>query len=327
MVLTHLILILNVIYVTGDCIGGLCSNNTCDWGFYNTTGDAPCEICNKLREQYHAENCCRQNSYVSTPHYNHLLANGSYQIVYTPPRDICQHLWVEWGKCPPICDNILPGEYCSWNIDCKETHQCLTSYCCVVKDTNCNSCANATGYCASCIEPMAFNVTGNLTCWYCPSYAYSSNNLCHTYTNCTSGWYMSFNGSVTSDRNCTEVPYGYYTNDTNVEVPVQWSTCTSGWASTLPNSTHDVQCSTHSVCTIDEFATPGNSTHDTVCFDRTICSPGTYVIDNGNTTADRVCSACDNGFTNASNLEACIAHGVCTAYEFIGNSTHDSVCV
>ena len=139
------------------CTDTLCSNNTCVYGYYNNTQD--CVICSTLRNQYNAERCCDRYSVTSSP-FSELIIDsiyvndtGTVLIRYTPPRDICHHLWTEWGKCPEICDNILPGGYCTMNIDCKDTNECK-DFCCYIRDEHCLSCANETGYCAQCKEGL-----------------------------------------------------------------------------------------------------------------------------------------------------------------------------
>ena len=258
----------NVTNVT--CSNGLCSNNTCSWGYYNTTYE--CSICNKLRDQYREESCCHLYSNIPNPSSEEYIVNSTYEndtgtvlIKYTPPRPICHHLWTEWGKCPPICDNIPSGDYCSMDIDCKNSNLCLNNFCCAIRYDNCNSCANGTGYCDSCMIGMAFNATGNSKCGYCPSWTYTTDNACHPYSNCTEGFYIAINATLTNDRECSAVAHGYFTNQTNAFVPMPWSTCSnSTWSYFSGNSTHDLVCKNHTVCE-NQTISQGNLTHDTVC--------------------------------------------------------------
>jgi hypothetical protein len=324
-----------------SCVNGMCSNNTCAWGFYNTTYNE-CRICNKLRTQYNDEACCHVYSDYPNPSTSVVIVNSTFEndtgtvmVLYTPPRPICQHLWEQWGKCPPICDNIPPGEYCSMDIDCKDSTLCLYNTCCVVKYENCVSCSNGTGYCNTCKQGMAFNASGDLKCGYCPSWTYTTNNLCHLFTNCSSGFYVTLNGTLTSDRECTVVPSGYFSNGTNVVEPTKWSNCSSinnTWASFVGNSTHDVVCTNHSVCNSSQLiGNYGNASHDTNCSNKQTCPPGTYISDNGDSTTDRTCTLCVVGtFTDENNQLSCSPHKICgtgESYIFYGGYMHDSQCV
>ncbi len=331
-----LVILLSFSIAHGTCIDGTCSNDTCAWGFYNTTYNE-CRICSKLRDQYHAESCCHIYSDMPNPSTKITIVNSTFEndtgtvmIRYTPPRAICQHLWEEWGKCH-VCDNILPGEYCSMDIDCKNSNLCLDNTCCVVNYENCLSCSNGTGFCNTCKQGMAFNASGDLKCGYCPPWTYTTNNLCHLFTNCTSGYYVTQNGTVVSDRECSPVPDGYFSNGTNVQ-PVKWRNCTiNTWASFIGNSTHNVQCTNHTVCTDQLIQTVGNATHDTQCSDKQTCPMGTYISDNGNFSTDRTCSLCAQGtFTDQNNQLSCAPHKVCSvgeSYIFYGSYSVDAQCV
>ena len=327
------------------CDNGLCSNNTCEWGFYNTTdsviGLELCSPCNYLREQYQNERCCYLTK-ISTPETSMTIINSTfendtdtYKIEYTPPREICQHLWVEWGKCPPICDSIPSGEHCSMNIDCKNTNQCLDNVCCVLKYENCLSCAPNTGFCSLCIEGMAFNASGDLKCGYCPSWTYTTNNLCHLFTNCTAGKYVVSNGTLITDRMCGDVPDGFFSNMVNTLTPIQWKNCSdfpNTFISFAGTSTQDMECTPHRTCPDNQIISYyGNLTHDTGCSEKKTCPPGTYISDNGDSTTDRTCSPCGTDtFSDTNNQMSCSPHTVCPegeSYIFYGGSTHDSQCV
>ena len=75
----------------------------------------------------------------------------------------------------------------------------------------------------------------------------------------------------------------------------------------------------------------GNLTHDTGCSEKQTCTPGTYIIDNGDSTTDRTCSPCGTDtFSDTNNQMSCSPHTVCPegeSYIFYGGSTHDSQCV
>lgn len=254
------------------CTDTLCSNNTCVYGYYNNTQD--CVICSTLRNQYNAERCCDRYSVTSSP-FSELIIDsiyvndtGTVLIRYTPPRDICHHLWTEWGKCPEICDNVLPGGYCTMNIDCKDTNECK-DFCCYIRDHRCLSCANETGYCAQCEEGLGFNATGNYTCQECPSYTLLYNNTCNLFTNCSAGEYVIANATNVTDRVCSTVPEGYFTNETNALEPIPWTNCSginNTWTSFTGNATHDAVCSNHTQCEVtDPYIWYGNETHDAMC--------------------------------------------------------------
>ena len=283
------------------CTGGLCTNNTCEYGFYNTTIN--CLPCNRLKHQYKIEKCCSvyttSSPYRAIPIENKIYENdtGTVQVVSTPPREICHHLWVEYGNCPPICNALLPGEFCSMNIDCKDTSSCK-GFCCVMSDVNCHSCANYTGFCDRCTNGMGFNATGNLTCGKCPSWTYLTNNTCHRFTNCTSGFYPIFDGNETMNRVCESTPNGYYTNGTNQQ-PILWS-----------------------ICNNESYAVGGN-TQDVTCLNKTVCVQGSYVVEE---VSDRVCSECIDGFSNTSNQAECHNYTACTIYQSNGTNTSDTIC-
>jgi len=269
------------------CSNGLCVNNTCAWGYYNNTQE--CIICSQLRPQYREERCCDLNSVTSTP-FTELIIDSIYEndtntilIRYTPPRDICHHLWIEWGRCPPICDNVLPGFFCSMDIDCKDTNLCLNSFCCYVKDENCLSCANETGYCDQCAFGMGFNATGNYTCAPCPLDTYLTNNTCHMYSNCSVGEYIAQEATNITDRICTVVPYGYYSNIINAQNITPWTNCSNvnnTWTTFYGNTTHDVICTNHTLCEANfSYTFYGNYTHDATCVNSSMCQNVTCLDD------------------------------------------------
>lgn len=272
------VFVLLLFEIEANCTNGLCANNTCSYGYYNTTIPSdPCRICPKLREQYQSENCC---TIASTPIlYSYETINGVKLKLYSPPRAICKHLWEEWGKCPPICHSIEAGEYCSHNIDCKNTNLCLNSHCCIVDDYNCRGCQNGTGYCNECAVGMAFNVSGDLRCGYCPSWTFTANNICNLYSNCSHGEFVSTLPTTISDRLCQSVSTGYFTNTTNALTPTPWSNCSNGTYSSFGgNSTHDVICTNHTVCQSEESYTfKGNETHDAQCVNSSLCGNVTCI--------------------------------------------------
>ena len=286
------------------CTAGLCSNNTCEYGFYNTTID--CVPCNLLKTQYKTEKCCSiyttSSPYRAVPIENKIYENdtGTVQVVSTPPREICHHLWIEYGHCPRVCNALLPGDFCTLNSDCKDIRSCK-GFCCIISDVNCHFCANNTGHCDLCASGMGFNATGNLTCGECPYWRYFTNNTCHLFTNCTAGLYPIFDGNETIDRECQDVPHGYFTNETNQQ-PVLWTYCVN-----------------------NTYALGGNSSHDTVCTNKTNCVAGSYVFENIE-NEDRLCAECIDGFSNITNQLECFNYTNCTSYQSNGTNTSDTIC-
>ena len=225
---------------------------------------------------------------------------GTVQVVSTPPREICHHLWIEYGNCPRVCNALLPGDFCTLNSDCKDIRSCK-GFCCIISDANCHSCANNTGHCDLCTSGMGFNATGNLTCGECTYWRYLTNNTCHLFTNCTAGLYPIFDGNETIDRECQDVPHGYFTNETNQQ-PLLWTYCVN-----------------------NTYAVGGNSSHDTICTNKTDCVAGSYVFDNIE-NEDRVCAECIDGFSNITNQLECYNYTNCTSYQSNGTNTSDTIC-
>jgi len=289
------------------CTAGLCSNNTCEYGFYNTTVE--CVPCDLLKQQYKTEKCCSiyttSSPYRAIPIENKIYENdtGTVQVVSTPPRPICHHLWTEYGLCPEVCENLLIGEICTINYDCKDSKSCK-NFCCAVEDINCLSCANQTGYCNLCKDGLGFNATGDLKCKTCPSWTFLSNNTCHLVSNCTAGTYVIRDVNYTQDRQCDEVPYGSFTNETNQHQPFNWT-----------------------VCYNNTFALGGNSTHDSVCVNKTDCTAGSFVVENLE-NKDRVCEECVNSFSNTTNQLVCYDYTNCSNNNITQNGTNetDVVC-
>ena len=262
------------------CLGVFGNALECPLGFYDTSYDE-CRDCKYLRNQYWDENCCMAIN--SNPSRQEAIPGG-YITVYTPPLPICQHLWEEWGNCT-VCQTFLPGDYCSMDVDCNGTNSCK-GFCCISNDLNCGSCANNTGYCTSCATEMVFNATGDATCQRCPVNTFYVYNLCQPLTNCLPGMYISTYPDYTTDRFCSWVPPGYYSTEMNTDAIdlLPWTTCDTSIYYTIL----------------------GGNTYDSVCMSRTICFPGTYVVDDGDVTTDRVCANCTNGTTTSNNMYNCI---------------------
>lgn len=276
-----------------SCTDTTCDNNTCVYGFYNTTED--CVDCRLIRDQYRQERCCDRYSVTSSPFSKLLIDSifvndtGTVMIRYTPPRDICHHLWTEYGKCPDICNTILVGDFCYFDVDCYNPKSCR-DFCCYIHDSKCETCANQTGYCDECVNGTAFNYTGNYLCEECPSYTFLNSQYCYDFSNCTTGQYIIQNETNRTDRVCETVPYGTFTNTTNAHKLINWTACVNEtWSIFAGNTTHDVLCTEWSNCTQNytwiEFT--GNNTRDLVCTNHTTCENYTYL---GNKTRDAQCN-------------------------------------
>lgn len=257
----------------------------CPLGFYDTSY-GECRNCKYLRNQYWDEDCCAMASILSMPAQTEEIATykgHAFRLKYNPPRPICNHLWEQWGNCT-VCQAFSPGHYCSMDVDCNNTNSCK-GFCCITNDANCASCENNTGYCTSCAFETVFNATGDMTCQRCTSNYYYDSLNCHLLTDCLPGTYVSTYPDYTTDRVCSNIPPGYYSTETNADAIdiLPWTTCdTSIYYTVL-----------------------GGTTYDSVCEDRTICYPGTYVVDDGDVTTDRVCANCTTGTTNSTNMYNC----------------------
>jgi len=282
----------NVTCVPVTCNNGYCTNNTCSYGYYNTSYDE-CKHCIHLRKQYHDEDCCTGYS-ISMPSrsmeiYHSIYPNdtGTEQVYFTPPREICNHLWYEWGTCPRICNGVVIGDVCNIDIDCLNGTSCRGFCCVLLYGDNCTSCANNTGYCENCVNGMAFNATGDLSCDYCLTGRFSENNTCFYHTNCIAGFYPINIPNSTTDRNCSVVPHGYFTNGTNQNI-TSWSNCSnSTWYSFLGSTSRDRECSNFTTCANYSYIfQEGTNISDKICQNHTSCN---VTVTPGNNTHDAVC--------------------------------------
>lgn len=291
----------------------------CPRGYYNTSYDTigECKGCWELRSHYYSEKCCYHEVEYTTP----------YRVIdsvvsYTPMRTICNHLRKEWSKCPRQCDIFTPGVACNHSTQCRFTHTCLNGRCCSTKDSFCTSCDHI-GLCNQCTYPFSVNATGN-KCGICPNNKYNTNGVCFYPSNCTPGEYILSEYTSTSDRLCSMVPNGTYTNSINANNFTFHTNCSSNntTVDVIGNNTHDSICRNTSVCKEYEYLIEKEWGKDENCTNKSICDLGQYIVKN-------VCYNCTNGtFTNESNLEICYNHTDCNgSYVYNGNTTHDSKCV
>lgn len=309
------------------------STTQCPYGYYDNFYNE-CKSCSSLRQQYSEAKCCYETASISTPFKYVSLHDDenqtSYQMLYTPIREICNHLRKEWGKCPKQCDIHLPGHTCNRSTQCIGTRTCLNGRCCKSYDIYCVSC-DFFGMCNACNPPYRVNATGT-KCGICPPNRYVNNGVCFYPTNCTAGQYIQTNYNSTSDRVCSDVPNGTYTNITNAALYNNHSNCTSEniTLNTLGNATHDTTCRDTLRCPPDKLFVNKVWGKDDNCTNRTTCKLGEYIIE-GNYTFDNICTICKNGtFANTTNLESCYPHNVCEGlykYTFYGNTTHDVNCL
>ena len=308
-------------------------NVTCPHGYYNNFYDE-CKECSMLRQQYAQEKCCHQNTHTSMPFKYIQMTLGEndtfVQMLYTPAREICNHLRKEWSRCPKQCDIHLPGEICNRSSQCIGSRICLSGRCCKEYDRFCLSC-DSHGLCNSCHPPYNVNATEN-KCGVCPSNKYSDNSICLYPSNCTAGEYVKQNYTLLSDRVCSGVPNGTYTNITNAPTFINHTNCT-GENTTLVsngNATRDSVCRETRRCPSDKLFLNRVWGADDNCTNRTTCQPGEYIIE-GNYTFDNICNNCTSGtFTDTINSNTCSSHTVCEGtyrYTFYGNSTHDAQCL
>jgi len=309
------------------------TNTSCPYGYYDNFYDQ-CKNCSSLRQQYYEEKCCYKMVYVSTPFkyviVSEDLNHTTYKMLYTPVREICNHLRKEWGKCPRQCDIHSPGHLCNHSTQCIGSHVCLNGRCCKEYDPLCTSC-DSMGWCNVCQSPYSVNATGT-KCGMCPQTKYNNNGVCLYPTNCTVGEYIQINYNSTSDRVCSEVPNGTYTNTINAISFINHTNCTGEniTLDTIGNATHDTICRDTRRCPSDKLFVNKVWGKDDNCTNRTTCKLGEYIIE-GNYTSDNICTNCSSGtFANTTNLESCYPHTVCEGinrYTFYGNATHDATCL
>jgi hypothetical protein len=295
-------------------------NVTCPHGYYNNFYDE-CKQCSLLRTQYTQEKCCHENTYTSTP-FKYIKILDGIQRLYTPQREICNYLRKEWSRCPKQCDIHLPGDICNRSSQCIGSRICLNGRCCKSYDKKCLSC-DSYGLCNSCYPPYNVNATGN-KCGACPQNKYSYNGVCFSPSNCTTGEYVTQEYTFLSDRVCSDVPNGTYTNTTNAPTFINHTNCTGENTTFVSNgnATHNSVCRETRRCPSDKYFLNRVWGADDNCTNITTCQPGEYIIE-GN-----LCNNCSNGtFTDTMNSNICFNHTICDNYTFYGNSTYDATCL
>eukprot|EP00943_MAST-04B_sp_MAST-4B-sp1_P004825 g4825.t1 len=148
---------------------------------------------------------------------------------------------------------------------------------------------------------------------------------CQTWSDCTTGQYISTNGTSSSDRVCSSCSPGKYTASTNAFACTDWADCAAGeYISTNGTSSSDRVCSG---CELGKYTGFSNSF---ACTDWKNCIAGEYISTNGTSSFDRVCSSCSPGkYTASTNAFACTDWADCAAGEYIstnGTSSSDRVC-
>jgi hypothetical protein len=171
--------------------------------------------------------------------------------------------------------------------------------------------------------------TLNQTCAACPAGKFSSSwnqYQCQSWSECSSGQYISTNGTSSSDRVCSSCPPQQFSTHDNAYACTGWTDCVaSQYVSSNGTSTTD------RVCTPCGAGAYSASANEDSCAPWTNCTASQYISTNGTSSVDRVCSSCMAGKYSAdANEGSCTAWSDCVAGQKIaanGTATTDRTCV
>eukprot|EP00942_MAST-04A_sp_MAST-4A-sp1_P010272 g10272.t1 len=146
--------------------------------------------------------------------------------------------------------------------------------------------------CAACIDGT-----------YNPSW---NQNQCQSWSDCSTGQYISTDGTNSSDRVCSSCGSGKYSALTNAFACANWTDCVAGQKRTASGTA--IADHTCVVCPTGKFSTTSNQN---TCTDWTTCNATTVEINAGSTTADRVCGPTSATTTASPTLDDLGSMGSC----------------
>ena len=173
--------------------------------------------------------------------------------------------------------------------------------------------------------------TTNRICGDCPSGTYNSNTLnadsCTPWTTCPAGQYETVTPSATQDRVCENCAAESWDDDGNSSTAcVAHSTCGDNGVASGGTKTSDVTCT---CINSDYYDADGDITDSSSnCTEVSTCDPGEYIYSAPNSTTDRDCQPCTEGYTIFYNSGSCTSWTTCPDGQQYteGTATSDTIC-
>jgi hypothetical protein len=136
--------------------------------------------------------------------------------------------------------------------------------------------------------------------------------VCQQWSACAEGEFVSSNGTISADRNCTTCPVGKYSAAINSYRCHPWTVCSPGmFISANGTQSTDRVCTK---CVEGKFSTSNNTIECTVCETGqfaglgfaactkwSVCPPGKFISANATLFTDRICTDCVAGKLSVAN--------------------------
>lgn len=187
--------------------------------------------------------------------------------------------------------------------------------------------------------------TRDVICSSCPSGTFASESgskACREWSDCEPGEYVAVQGSADADRQCAACAEGETSSVVNSGACTAEGECSAGTVRLETDASSDVACRAcapgaycaggdHPEVECDDDSWDNDETPATPCIAKTICVEGQYLVDEGSTTKDRECAACEDGsYSTSNNAKECLTWARCAAGTRIamaGTAVNDRTCV